>query len=189
MQSRRVVAAQARAGVGASTGALLVLDVSFNRLGDAAGVALAECLVEEPLAPLRTLDASRNRLGDRAAVAFAAALAGGARKLETLKLGWNPLGTAGALAVARPRRGEVSDACLRRATTPRSRGDAAADRPRTVRRPSVDRPDRPRTVRGPFADRIRAVRGLCWQTHPAVVGLSESGHPVIRQSGCNPEIQ
>ena len=47
---------------------------------------------------LRLLDVSRNRLGADAASAWGQALAT-ARYLTTLKMGWNSLGTPGALEV------------------------------------------------------------------------------------------
>ncbi|KAK7249257.1 hypothetical protein SO694_00047042 [Aureococcus anophagefferens] len=84
------------------TGALAALDLSYNQLGDAAGVALAPVLARSVAAnsTLKILDASRNRLGAFAAGEFAAAVAG-CRKLQVLKLGWNPLGTEGALLVVK----------------------------------------------------------------------------------------
>ncbi|KAH8056439.1 hypothetical protein JL721_10039 [Aureococcus anophagefferens] len=91
---RRRGAARGGAGLASPTGALAALDLSYNQLGDAAGVALARSVAAN--STLKILGASRNRLGAFAAGEFAAAVAG-CRKLQVLKLGWNPLGTEGAL--------------------------------------------------------------------------------------------
>lgn len=75
---------------------LLTLDLSYNALGDAAGIGVARALRTNHT--LRLLDLSRNRLGAPSAAAWAGAVAAG-RHLATLKLGWNRLGTAGALDI------------------------------------------------------------------------------------------
>ena len=76
------------------TTALVTLDLSYNALEDDAGYEIARGIAPT----VTTVDLARNRLGERTAFAFADVLRNfGA--LAVLKLGWNPLGVAGGVAL------------------------------------------------------------------------------------------